>query len=133
MKWLLLLLPCIHFTAFAEVTVPSGSFGLDFTDDPKTAAFTIEVAVSNINVKSIGEQTDYHGMLMTTDAKKKLWDKLAWSDNVFETAQCISFEREAICHVDTEQRKSAPALDSLKSDYFHYDPMNGVVTAFPLN
>jgi hypothetical protein len=121
-----------HTTAFAETALPSGSFGLDFTDKPDEPVFKIESASADIKVISLADQSVYAGTIMTTESKQKLWSKLSWTDKSFESANCISFEREAICNVPENQRKNNTSLNALKSDFFHYDPMAGVVTAFPL-
>lgn len=121
-----------HTIAFAETVTPSGSFGLDFTDNPSAPVFRVEGSGADIKIISLADQSEYVGSVMTAENKQKLWSKLSWSDKSFETASCISFEREAICNLPLDQRKANQALNELKSDFFHYDPMNGVVTAFPV-
>jgi len=121
-----------YTTAFAETALPSGSFGLDFTDKPNEPVFKIESAGTDIKVISLADQSVYAGTVMTAESKQKLWSKLSWADTSFESANCIAFEREAICNVPENQRKNNTSLNALKSDFFHYDPMAGVVTAFPV-
>lgn len=131
-RWAALILVGMHSFAFADSTLPAGAFGLDFTDNPNTAVFSVAGSADNIKITSVADQSVYAGTEMTAEKKKKLWEKLSWSDTAFEAASCISFEREAICHIAAEQKKANSDLSALKSDYFHYDPMGGVVSAFPL-
>lgn len=131
-KWAALILVGMHSFAFADSTLPTGAFGLDFTDNPNVAVFSVTGSAGDIKVTSVVDQSVYVGTEMTAEKKKKLWEKLSWSDSAFDAASCISFEREAICHIAADQRKVNPDLAALKSDYFHYDPMAGVVSAFPL-
>jgi hypothetical protein len=121
-----------HTMAFAETALPSGSFGLDFTDNPNTPVFKIEGSGADIKIINLTDQSASVGSVMNADSKKKLWSKLTWTDASFESANCISFDREAICNVPAEQRKANPALSALKTDFFHYDPLAGIVSAFPV-
>lgn len=131
-NWVVLIFACAISSVFAETTLPEGPFGLDFTDNPQAAVFSIDHSSNDIKVTSVADQSVYVGAEMSADKKQILWKKLSWGDTAFEFASCISFEREAICKIDAEKRKVNPDLSALKSDYFHYDPMVGVVSAFPL-
>lgn len=129
----LLLLACIvSSSAIAATAVPTGSFGLEFSANPKAAAYSIAGSGSAYQVTSVEDQTEYDATVMDDAAKKSFWEKQGLKSDS-SSASCLRFERDVICDVPADVRKSDDKLKNISSDYFFYTPTaDGIVSAFKL-
>lgn len=129
----LLLLTCICSSAIAAPAIPTGSFGIEFSENPEAATYTVSGSGSSYKVVSVADQTDYDATVMDDAAKKTFWQQRGLKADVAD-ASCLRFEREVICAVDDTAKKADDKLQQLKTNFFYFDPMsdNPIVTAFPV-
>lgn len=130
----LILLACICSSAVAaDATVPTGAFGLEFTDNSNAVAYTVTGSGSSYKVTSAGDQTDFDAVVMDNTAKQKIWTKLGMAGTAYEKSACLVFDHSVLCNVPADQHASDAKLQQLKTDYFFYDPLaDGIASAFPL-
>lgn len=131
-KLVLLLLTTLPLVGQAATTLPQGKFGVDLSDNPKEVAIEIEGAAPNIKVNSVGENIVDEGKVLDSAAKASLWQKMSLGDKGIEESVCIKADQQVICHIPTDLRSANDTFSQLKSDYFRYDPMTGIVSLLPL-
>ncbi len=109
-----------------------GSYGLEFSNNPKDPAVIVSGSDDQLTVKVIGEDDTSSAKIVDAEKMKALWERLSFA-NAPDGATCIKFARDYLCHIDPAMKKTETGLASIQSEFFFYSiTQDAPVTAFPL-
>lgn len=124
----LLALLIAPFCCKADGETLTGLYGHQFTAQPNAPVWSVRSkgkAYQVISLNADESTPDSHEW--SKDERLAFWERMLWPPDTSADAQCVGNEDEVICFVPSQSRKRIDWLRESKSDYFHYDPMGGVM------
>jgi hypothetical protein len=121
-KWLPLCFLCSSSLYAAESNLP-GSYLREFSDPNGNADFII--AAKNGSWSVVGFDAYLPGKQTSAKDKSALFKRMNWQITHPDTAECISFDMQAICYLPATENKTTDGA-ALDAGYYYYDPLSGV-------
>ena len=108
---------------------PTGQFGHGYTSKQNDVVWTVRKSSSTYELVTHGDESVAAAHPLTLEERKAFWKKMWWQSDSFSKASCLGNHSELLCHVPARSRKSDADLKGMQSDFFHYDPVGGVIEA----
>lgn len=109
-----------------------GNFGHPYTGRPGTPVWSIRPAPSGARLFQHGDASSLAMQVMSAAQREGFWESMWWPVATAASAHCLVGRATVVCRVATAERRKIDDLNEAPSDFFHYDPVGGVISMLPL-
>jgi hypothetical protein len=104
-----------------------GEFGHRYTKKRNEPVWTIREVAGRLTMKTHGDESESQIHRLSPSERSAFWEKMWWLGSSHEHASCAGNSQQLLCFVPANARATEPYLKAMKSDYFYYDRMAGVM------